>query len=53
MERRLKEKEDAAKEKQKQLQSQIDQMETENIEFKLEMLAQHNSSDDQEKENYP
>ena len=46
LERRLKEKEDAAKEKEKQLQAQIDKLETENIEFKLDMLAQHDSSDD-------
>ena len=53
MERRLKEKEEAAKQKEQQLQARIDQLETKNVEFKLEMLAQQDSSDDQKKENYP
>ena len=53
LERRLKEKEEAAKQKEQQLQARVDQLETENIEFKLEMLAQQGSSDDQKKENYP
>ena len=58
LERRLKEKEEALKLKEKQLQARIEELETENIEFKLEMLAQHDASDnsmndDQEKEYTP
>ena len=56
LKRRLKAKEEALKEKEKQLQARIEELETENIEFKLEMLAQHDSSkdsmnDEQNKEN--
>ena len=56
LERRSKAKEGALKEKEKQLQAQIEELERENIEFNLEMLAQHDSSkdsmnDEQNKEN--
>ena len=58
LEKQLKEKEESAKEIEKQLQARIDELEAENIEFKLDALAQHDSSkesisDDQTKENTP
>ena len=56
MEKHLKEKEEALKENERKLKERIEELETENIEFKLEMLAQHDSSKDsistdQKKEN--